>query len=307
MKRMKIYLCLMLLISVWACSKEDSIIPRDSEVNLFYPNRFSGAYVQICQDFYAETGCYLLLNDTLKHEYVGVDMYGNPVYKTELVDLTYGITSTRQWKFVFDYATEEERVQKAADIVKNNILASMDTAYYPYSFLLVETLKATAYQIEEGDLVGSWSELHEESDYVGSRAIALSMSRLLADPQEFADKFLKKLLIKLLTTNVLKDFYAYGNAYYGRNEIVGEFDTEEDFLRQTGILSFTSSWEEDEDGNAVLVFYDVSYLDDRDKYLEAILERKEKEFKQKYADYDVILRKLELLKQAIVELGFKIG
>ena len=133
------------------------------------------------------------------------------------------------------------------------------------------------------------------------------MSRLLADPQEFADKFLKKLLINLLTTNVLKDFYAYGNAYYGRNEIVGEFDTEEDFLRQTGILSFTSSWEEDEDGNAVLVFYDVSYLDDRDKYLEAILERKEKEFKQKYADYDVILRKLELLKQAIVELGFKIG
>ena len=72
-------------------------------------------------------------------------------------------------------------------------------------------------------------------------------------------------------------------------------------------MSFTSSWEEDEDGNAVLVFYDVSYLDDRDKYLEAILERKEKEFKQKYADYDVILRKLELLKQAIVELGFKIG
>lgn len=48
-------------------------------------------------------------------------------------------------------------------------------------------------------------------------------------------------------------------------------------------------------------------LDDRDKYLEAILERKEKEFKQKYADYDVILRKLELLKQAIVDLGFKIG
>ena len=56
-----------------------------------------------------------------------------------------------------------------------------------------------------------------------------------------------------------------------------------------------------------MVIYDVSYLDDRDKYLEAILERKEKEFKQKYADYDVILRKLELLKQAIVELGFKIG
>lgn len=297
----------MLLMSVWACRKEDSITPRDSEVNLFYPNRFSGAFAQICQDFYAETGCYLLLNDTLKHEYVGVDMYGNPVYETELLDLTYGITSTRQWKFVFDYAIEEDRVREAVDIVKNNILASMDTVYYPYSFLLVETLKATAYLIEEGALVGSWSELHEENDYVGSRAIALSMSRLLADPQGFADKFLKKLLIEHLTINVLQDFYAYGNAYYGHNEIVGEFSSEEDFLRQTGVLSFTSSWEVDEDGNTVLVFYDVSYLDDRDKYLEVILEGKEEEFKQEYADYDVILRKLELLKQAIVDLGFKIG
>ena len=297
----------MLLISVWACRKEDSITPRDTEVNLFYPNRFSGAFAQICQDFYVETGCYLLLNDTLKHEYVGVDMYGNPVYETELLDLTYGITSTRQWKFVFDYAIDEDRVREAVDIVKNNILASMDTVYYPYSFLLVETLKATAYLIEEGALVGSWSELHEESDYVGSRAIALSMSRLLADPHDFVDKFLKKLLIEHLTTNVLQDFYAYGNAYYGRNEIVGEFSSEEDFLRQTGVLSFTSSWEEDEDGNTVLVFYDVSYLDDRDKYLEVILEGKEEEFKQEYADYDVILRKLELLKQAIVDLGFKIG
>lgn len=297
----------MLLISVWACSKEDSIIPGDSEVNLFYPNRFSRAFAQICQDFYAETGCYLLLNDTLKHEYVGVDMYGNPVYETELLDLTYGITSTRQWKFVFDYAIDEDRVREAVDIVKNNILASMDTVYYPYSFLLVETLNATAYRIEEGELVGSWSELHEESDYVGVRAIALSMSRLLADPHGFADKFLKKLLIGQLTTNVLQDFYAYGNAYYGRNEIIGEFSSEEDFLRQTGVLSFTSSWEEDEDGNTVLVFYDVSVLDDRDKYLEVVLEGKEEEFKQEYADYDVILRKLELLKQAIVDLGFKIG
>ncbi|MFR3328622.1 MAG: hypothetical protein ACLTSL_00370 [Odoribacter splanchnicus] len=307
MKSLKIYLCCILLVSVWACCKEEDIIPGEPEANLFYPHSFSSKYAQICQDFYAETGCYLLLNDTLKHEYTGVDMYGNPVYKTELLDLTYGITSTRQWKFVFDYATDEERILKSLDIIKNELLASIDTVYYPYSFLLVETLKATAYRIEEGALVGSWSDLQEEDDYIGSRAIALSMSRLLMNPQGFMDKFLKKLLVEQLTTTILQDFYAFGNSCYGRSEIVGEFESEEDFLTQTGILFYSADWGEDEEGNTVLIIYDASYLDDRDCYLDAILEGKEAEFRKEYADYDVVIRKLELLKQAIANLGFKMN
>lgn len=295
----------LLLSAAVACRKEDDITPEAAAPNLFYPDAAAtDEYSQLRRDFYAETGCYLLFNDTLKHEYTGTDRYGNPLYSTELLDLPYGVTSSVQWKFVFNYSTNIQQARQAAEIVKKDILSAMDERYHPYSFLLVKDFMTYTYMIEEGEPYGYWSGPNSvETYYIGERAILMSIDALLKDKEALKTKFLRRLLDKQLTTTVLKDFYAPGDAYYGKQE-TGDFIDEDDFITQTGILAFEALQGV---GNDFLTFYVESKTADLKIYLDNLLLGQEEEFLTEYAEYPIVLEKFRLLKKIVIDLGFHIN
>ncbi len=308
MKKIGRYIWFGLLLSVAvACRKEDDITPEAPTPNYFYPDESeTDVHAQLCRNFYAETGCYLLLNDTLKHEYTGTDRYGNPLYSTELLDLTYGVTSSVRWKFKFHLSTDYQRELQATEIIKNDILRAMDKRYHPYSFLLVDYFESSAYQIEEGEPTGCWSALSErETYYIGSRAIAMSIDALLQDKETLKNRFFRRLLENQLTTSVLKEFYAPGERYYGKDDIT-EFENDDDFINRTGILAGGSHFAVTNEG-LILTFEAHSKTEDRTMFLDPLLNGKEEEFTTKYAKYPIVLEKFRLLKEIVLDLGFNIN
>lgn len=294
--------CMMLLMTI-ACKKEDGITPEAVVPNPFYPDvSATDEHAQLCRNFYAETGCYLLLNDTLKHEYLGVDRYGNPLYSTELIDLTYSVTSSVQWKFEFNYSTNYQRELRAVEILKNDILPSMDERYYPYSFLLVESYCDYAYMIEEGDNIGYRSGPDSGEYYIGNRATVIAIGSLLKDKKALIKNLLRNLLEKQLTNSVLKDFYAPGLSYYSK-DWMGEFTSLDDFYNRTGILAVKELLFV---GDEAWTYCVESNTADLKKFLNPLLEGKEEAFRAEYATYPIILEKFEILKQVIIDLGFSI-
>lgn len=292
----------LLLLAAIACRKEDDITPEAPAPNPFYPDASAtDEHAQLCRDFYTATGCYLLLNDTLKHEYIGTDRYGEPLYSTELLDLTYGITSSVQWKFEFTLSTDYQDQIRAVEILKKDILKSMDKRYHPYAILLVKNFVHYAYRIEEGETTGVWSQASTNlTYYIGERAMLIATDGLLQNLGTLKNGLMRDLLDKQLTENVLKEFYAPGNAYYGKNEVYG-FANEDDFLNRTGILDYES--DEYEEGWA---FWISSKTADLKAYLNPLLDGEEEEFMAAHATHSAVLTKFKLLKEIVLDLGFNI-
>lgn len=301
MKKLQYILYGIILLSCFSCEKEDSLQPNAPLPNLF--DVAEGATTptsELRRKFHEETGCYLLFTDTLKHEYIGTDVYGNPLYNTELIDLSYGITSAADWVFSFTYLSDYEKQKEAVELVKTYILPVLNKNYYPYSFLLIDNFISYVYWREEGDSYGYWSADAEQDFYFGPRTLAISISLLQKEPEEFAKKMVKSTVQKYLTGDKLQEFYAPGMEYYAKGFFYGYeygFYSEEDFIRETGILSYYyDDWDES--------FSVDGMTDDLEVYLTAILEGSEEDFKAEYDSYPLVIKRYNMLKQLLIEGGF---
>ncbi|WP_065218624.1 MULTISPECIES: hypothetical protein [Butyricimonas] len=303
MKKIQTYILYgIILLGCFSCKKEDNLIPNAPQPNLFAPAEgATDPTSQLRRKFYEETGAYLLFTDTLKNEYYGTDVYGNPLYTTELLDLSYGINSSALWKFEFEYLSDYEKQQSAVELLKKQILPVLPKNYYPYSFLLIDNLIAYTWWSEEGATDGWWDSGYEQDFYFGTRAMAINISMLENEGEAFAKRILNRLIRDYyLTAEKLQEFYAPGRNYYGKYIYDYEYGfwSEEDFIQATGILAYYyDGWE----------YFEV-YGSESDlvKYLEFILDGSEEDFKAEYADYPLVLKKYDMLKQLLIEGGFAV-
>ena len=100
-----IYISLLLLAGCLCACQEEDLNLADLE-NVFLPSpNATDESSELRRNFYEATGCYLLFNDTLRHEYGGVDAYGNPYYDTELLSLgwNYISGSSNPTRYVYEY------------------------------------------------------------------------------------------------------------------------------------------------------------------------------------------------------------
>lgn len=302
MKNIQIYVLYgLILLGCFSCKKEDDIKPNAPLLNPFAPAEgVNDPTSKLRQQFYNETGCYLLFTDTLKNEYAGTDVYGNSLYNTELLDLTYGINSSVRRKFAFTNLTGYEEQKAAVELLKEQVLPALDKKFYPYSFLLIDKFKAYTWWVEEGATDGSWDSGSEQDFYIGVRAMAISISMLQENKEEFVQKIIKKLITDYLTSDKLREFYAPGKNYYGQYFMDGEFESEEEFVMTTGILAYYY-----DEYDYYLEVYGMQ--SDLDKYLTAILERSEEEFETEYDGYDLVIKKYNILKQLLIDGGFNLN
>lgn len=302
MKKSQTYILYsIILLGCFSCKKEDTLLPNAPQPNLFAPAEgATDPTSELRRKFYETTGAYLLFSDTLKNEYYGTDVYGNPLYNTELLDLSYGINSSALWKFEFEYLSDYEKQEQAVELLEEQILPVLPKNYYPYSFLLIDNLFAYTLLVEEGDTDGLWLG-SDENFYFGPRAMAINISKLEEQGEAFAKEIVNCLIRDYyFTSEKLQEFYASGKNYYDKYIwLYDEFYSEDDFLMATGILGYYF----DDYEEAIEVYGSDS---DLKKYLDIILDGSEEDFKTEYADYPLVLKKYDMLKQLLIEGGFAV-
>ena len=144
MKPYTFYLAgLLTLGALGSCSDDDVLSGEtDPRSSYFMPDeQDTSAEAELRRQFFAKEGSYLLFNDTLRYEPLGVDRYGETQYLLEKLDLDYvigGVRSSKKYHFVF-LNTDREK-QDAVKFLQTYVLPHLSTRLRPYSWFVLKTL-----------------------------------------------------------------------------------------------------------------------------------------------------------------------
>ena len=284
---------------VAACSSEDDpVVSYENPATFFQPaDSDTTQTAQLRRDFFKQTGCYLLFNDTLQHKFLGYDAGGNAQYFNETVDMTYNVgqTSPSTTNYVYTYITSLKDQQTVVQFLNDYILNHMTDKMRPYSFFLVNqitgydpnTLKVT---------LRPYSMSNQRCTAVACNYL-LSRNRSDAQKLNFANTVLYSMIGQMAqnNTNAFTTFYSYSQQYYGVSfSDVGISNVTTDVLRKYGFLSSSSS---------IVMF--PSKETDLYAYVVQTLQYSESEIEKKYAGYDVVLSKFAEVRKVLIELGYK--
>ena len=288
-----------------SCSDNEDTTPSYADQNLFAPSDADQSETaQIERNFFKENGCHLLFNDTLKTEQNGVDAYGNPIWKHQLLDIGYPVIGDlgASYEYTYKYVTDVKLQRKAADLVSKKLVKYLGKAC-PYSVLIVDSIYTWTYKngVRQLATVNSWSDELKIDKYVnGTRCIAVC----LWDGQAFEDEdFFLGIVqsmayskISNIGDDVLQDFYSVGAPYYlvrkstlGYPEVV-----DDDLARKLGF------WKD----------YNRTYLAlqsvDLRNYSDAACAYSLDEVKDMMKDYPLVIKRFEIIRNILLSLGINL-
>ncbi len=289
-----------------ACSDEEDTTPSEYEQNLFSPaDNDQSQTAQLRRQFKSEVGCYLLFNDTLKHEQNGTDTYGNVLWNTQLVDLTYQFIGMPQsgTKYTFEYLTDYNKQKAATDLLKERLAKRLGKAL-PYSILLVDkivrwTNSSGVWELDEGS---TWSPVDPYPKFVlGTRSYAFAVHGNEAfENEEYFDEILLSIVmdkINNLPESKLEKFLSYVAAY--RNEYGNPIQKS-----QLGYDDYTT---DDHAARTLGYWQDRGYYyfdygtEDRDHYIEAALTYSVAEVEEMMAGYPIVIERFKIMRQLIID------
>lgn len=304
----KIYIALILLLGLGACTKEDDLKPSGARDDYFTILSDTTPELKLRKEFYEKTGVHLLFNDTLRHEQEGTYADGSPYYVTELLDLGYSLSATDdliRWTLLTDY----EDQKKAAEIVFKYILPHMTGSMKPYSVWMLRELKKYAYFSSD-----PWQSAYY---YNGMRSLALNYGEMASLSEDEIKKICQEEIFCDMIYSTIKDldlseFYSYCNKYYsynftdhGYSEFVEDTPEEEvkNFVYRLGFLSYEKRyniW-----GTVFQRYIFTNKTKDLEDYIKCLLTLTDEEDWKKWEMYPVVYKKLEILKELVEGLGYK--
>ena len=308
MKKYLFYAAMMLctMPAITACSDDEDTTPSEYEQNLFSPAESDQSpSAQLRRQFKQEVGCYLLFNDTLKHEQNGTDAYGNLLWNTQLVDLTYQFIGMpmNDTKYTFEYLTDFAKQKEATELLKNKLAKRLGKAL-PYSILLVDNIKqwtnsSGRWELDEGS---SWSPKDPFPKYVlGTRcyAFALHGNEAFDDEGYFDDILISIVINKVnnLPESKLAKFLSYVADYYD------EYGNP----RQKSSLGYDDYVTDDDAARTLGYWQDRGYYyfdygtEDRDHYIEAALIYSVAEVEEMMAGYPIVIERFKIMRQLIID------
>lgn len=303
------YLCiLMALVSfvLLSCSDEEDTTPTHADINKFAPaDEDQSVEAQIRRDFKSKTGSYLLFNDTLSKQRTGEDMYGNPVYKVETLDIGYEMVGFgNSYVYTFDYIKTDAEKQKAAQLVEEKLAKKLGDIL-PFSLILANRINVWKYN-KQGVLVpadDSWNDVVPNPIFVlGSRSLAVSMENGEAyDDDTFFNSMLEDIVynkLKAQGNSFLQDFYNAVNDYTRvtstRKDRLGYERKVDDELARS--LGFVKDYSRN--------YFVSSQESDTRQYLKILLSEKQEEYEAEFAAYPICLKRFSVMRAKIQELGF---
>ncbi len=286
-----------------SCSNED-ISPSYADQNLFEPSSEDhSATAELARNFYKETGSYLLFNDTLKKVQNGMDVYGNPVWKTELVEIEYPVIGdVPSYTYTFSYIKDFARQTKVADLVKEKLAIRLGKSL-PYSMLLVNSI--TTWRNKNGvmEIVPNnpaAGMIPHPTQVLGTRCYAISTSgeEGLTNPNYFTNVFSQIVLDKLkrLNTSKLAKFYSYGEAYYQirKTNLGYKYGVNDSIARSLGF------WK---DYN---YYFFALKSDDLSKFCNAACTYSLSEVKEMMVGFPLVIERFQIICDIIKAMGIKL-
>ena len=294
--RLNIFIWMILAGCLFSCEKE-KLTPSKAR-NPFAPDpEATDATSKLRRDFYEKTGCFLLFNDTLRHEYKGLNASGEPYYDTELLAMDWDLGAVKSGhKLRFEYLNQEQQ-QKAYDFLVNDLYDVIKTM--PYSILVVNKMELSVEDFYTGER--TWVP---QTFDMNSRCLAIAIEGLFGDvePMEFAQDLCCAIIfgsfggsetnywegseaIEFLNVNIWD--YDYPKFWYG-------VTTLED-LYPYGFIADTN-------GDNL-----PTAVQDACAYIKAILFMTDQEFREKYGMYYQVMQKYEIMKPLAEKKAEKLG
>lgn len=296
--RLHIFIWIILAGSLFSCEKEN--VTPSKVRNPFAPApEATDATSELKREFYEKTGCFLLFNDTLRHEYMGVDAFGNPYYDTELLAMDWDLgTVKRDYILRYEYLDGMAQQQKAYDFLVNNLKSSLNKL--PYSILAVNKIELRKEDWMTGQV--TWESKVCE---INSRCMAVAIEGLFAEdvkPEVYVQDLCCTIIFPRLFVNEEDDWwgskaygfveYDMGYGYYNKMDLYVE--TLEDLHREGFLVDVDE-----------VNFPDVRQ--DASAYIKAVLLETEEEFREKYGQYWKIMEKYEIIKPLVEKEAEDLG
>lgn len=281
-----------------------------------HPYNASAADQALQEKFYNDNRIYLLFNDTLSKQQTSVNPDGTPFYEYEAVRLEYimsGSGDGSQRVFSFDYLKTDAEKQAATNFVQQKVLPHLSGSLLPFSLLLVDKIN---YSHSDRSTYFEFMTTHP-SVYAGWRCTAIAVNGVsdMTDAEQTA--YCNEILMSIinsktasLPSNTFDDFYSVSNDYYstfGMNDDATAFYVEHPTSYDIGILEDGYyAWSDGTDGSFSFPIYNIkSKEDDLSSYTSHLFSMSEEEFKAKYGNYPLVMRKYNILRSIYEKLGVK--
>lgn len=277
------------------CKEEEELSPSLPEVNLFEPDEnLNDEETVLRKNFYSDNGVYLIFQDTLK----GLDNDGNELI--EAIDPSYTFTGDDGNSYRWTLLDNIDDKKKVIDAINKLIIPHIKGGkFQPYSLLPVNNLEYLDYD--------EWVPLSIIANW---RCMIISCEQFIEcetekGQQETAKNILYSLISKNLDyLNVLLDpFHAVSEEFSGNyiSEIFPEWEDEQDItlVYECGYLRYYKDYYGDP-------AYDdfLTKRNDFISFLTALITTDEEEFRTTYGEYDRIIRKYEILKNVVSDMGY---
>ena len=282
------------------CGEEDILTAEeDDRSSYFMPSPDATDEESVLRrNFYEEEHSYLLFNDTLRHEPLGIDFNGNMQYFTEVLDLSYnvGATSTPTVQYSYTYLSTLTEKQAAVDFMKAHVLNHLNESLRPYSWFLVREISSVS------TMDGTLSHPVSIS---GDRAIAVAIGDIQSSDDMEQDSLGNAVLGSALSgiiasrEDALSPFYAICDGLYGQyfdTDYVEEHNLET--LRNNGFIRAAISY-----GWEIMGAY-PNQSQDLNDYVNLLFTTTEEEINETYASYPLVLQKCAILRQLISDIGY---
>lgn len=307
-----IYVLLMMAVVLVAnlssCSSEEDTSPSYFDENGFAPkDDDTSVEASLRRDFFDETGCYLLFNDTLSVKQKGLDFYGQPIYDVQTVNVDFNTFNgdVDVYRYTYSYIKDDAEKKQAADYLKTHVLSRLG-AMKPYSVLLVNGVSQWT-----KNKYGEWVLTEEDSYYgttphptyrLGTRCYVFSVENGEAlETPTFFSTVLKEIVKDKISSKgkaFLDDFKALVNNYDrlteqwdDKEEMGFELGKNDDLARSLGFF---------QDYNR---YYFPSEKMDINDYISAVFDYSVENFEETFANYPICIARFKLMREKIINLG----
>lgn len=289
-----------------SCSSSDDVVAGPLEENTYlHPYGASAADQALQTSFYEKNKIYVLFNDTISKTQVSVNPDGTPYYDFEDVNMGYSLmgyeVNTKASVFRYKYLEDKDKAA-AVDFLSNSLLPSLGKSLRPFSFLLVDGIDYV-YSYYGSDV---WSSAEV---WAGWRCTAIAMKGIGTMSAEEKNAFRLKLLQAIVSNKIssieaskFDEFYSFCNDYYSKyamredaDPFLAKYPTTYDF----GLLS-AYSWGQP---NGFSIYNIKAKEYDLEDYTNALFATSEAEFMAQYGQYPIVVKKYQILKAIIEELG----
>ena len=280
------YLWVLLLSTMlFACSEDEDVSPSGLERNIFASADFSSEEeMAIRQDFFDQTGVYIVFNDSLCYREAKTPQ--GTYQQVELLLEDYELTGYSSHEYEYTLLADMQVKEEMAHVLANEVLPMLPDSLYPYAIFVADDFNFgynPGWFADPMTPTGSWYFF--KALIVGTNDF-LSMSE--ADRYQYERQILGGILVKThshLDESVFEDFFAVCADLYG------EYHDYTNTVMELGFL----------DGYSMFYYYEKEY--DLAGYIKEIFDLSEEDFEEQYADYPIVLEKKDILVRILEEIG----